>query len=488
MTPFEVANYIDDLVLLVDQDGRVKWANRVFLQRKNISLIQVQGQDAFHLLNGDQKLDFTVNQLQQVIAADQPLAFSAIFHSVDQFPSSVNWISQACAEIENHAVLVGRWNTNADQNSETNKPNEHDAARYYQTLSRNSAFFIVRIDMEGKYSYVNRFFASVMGYPEEELVGRHSFETIVDEDRDKCNEVVMQCFANPGKPFAIALRKPSKNGIIYNQWEFTALTNDDGVPQEIFCIGYEITPLLERQQELLKLAQITNEQNERLTQFTHIVSHNLRSHVSNIKGLMEITDIEDKESLAKNWGMLKQASASLEATLRSLNEVISISTTGPSSFKQVNAMEMLELVKKSLQSQIDQTKAILETSGNLNQWLMVVPAYFESILFNLISNALKYRHPDRTPEVNISIENRGNDCIIQVSDNGLGLDLNRYGKKLFGMYKTFHGNSDARGVGLFITKTQVESMGGNIAVASTPGIGTTFTITLHEQNIAYTSH
>jgi signal transduction histidine kinase len=65
---------------------------------------------------------------------------------------------------------------------------------------------------------------------------------------------------------------------------------------------------------------------------------------------------------------------------------------------------------------------------------------------------------------------------LEISDNGRGIDLNQYGDKMFGMYKTFHSNPDAKGIGLFITKNQVETMGGSISVTSTVNIGTTFKI------------
>jgi len=104
------------------------------------------------------------------------------------------------------------------------------------------------------------------------------------------------------------------------------------------------------------------------------------------------------------------------------------------------------------------------------------PAYLESILLNLISNAIKYSHPDRKPEVEISANQNGEETILTISDNGIGLDLDKYGDDLFGMYKTFHSNKNSKGIGLYITKNQVESLGGRIKVDSKPGKGTSFTI------------
>ena len=108
--------------------------------------------------------------------------------------------------------------------------------------------------------------------------------------------------------------------------------------------------------------------------------------------------------------------------------------------------------------------------------LKVIPAYWESVLLNLTSNALKYRSPERKARIRISNEREGNYQVLSVQDNGLGIDLTRYGDKIFGMYKTFHQNEDARGIGLFITKNQIEAMGGKIESQSEVGLGSQFKV------------
>lgn len=106
------------------------------------------------------------------------------------------------------------------------------------------------------------------------------------------------------------------------------------------------------------------------------------------------------------------------------------------------------------------------------------PAYLESILINLITNCLKYRHPERALKISISAKRSHKRTKLSVADNGLGIDMSIHGSRLFGMYNTFHKHPDARGLGLFMVKSQVESMGGEITAQSVPGSGTTFTIEL----------
>jgi len=112
----------------------------------------------------------------------------------------------------------------------------------------------------------------------------------------------------------------------------------------------------------------------------------------------------------------------------------------------------------------------------------VIPAYLDSILMNLFTNAIMYKSPDRDPIITLSSSRENGYTILSINDNGLGIDLKKYGDKLFGMYKTFHDNADAKGIGLFLTKNQIEAMGGKITVSSEVGQGTTFYIHFNEDN------
>ncbi len=107
-----------------------------------------------------------------------------------------------------------------------------------------------------------------------------------------------------------------------------------------------------------------------------------------------------------------------------------------------------------------------------------VLAYVESIILNLVTNAIKYRNREKKATLTIQASLDSEYVLLSVEDNGLGIDMDKYGQKLFGMYKTFHGNDDARGIGLFITKNQIESMGGRITVESKVGTGTRFMVKL----------
>jgi signal transduction histidine kinase len=164
-----------------------------------------------------------------------------------------------------------------------------------------------------------------------------------------------------------------------------------------------------------------------------------------------------------------------------LNEVVNIQNPLLLESSKQNLHSYIRNVIYILDTQIKKKNAIINSLVSENIEINYNPAYLDSILLNLISNALKYSSPDRQPIIHIECKAlpgnaEGHQWALSIKDNGLGIDLKNNGHKLFGMYKTFHGNADAKGIGLFITKNQIESMGGSISVESAPNEGTTFII------------
>jgi signal transduction histidine kinase len=143
---------------------------------------------------------------------------------------------------------------------------------------------------------------------------------------------------------------------------------------------------------------------------------------------------------------------------------------------EIRFKDILDRVIQSLEGELIMSGATVTFDFNDAPKINYSKTYLESIFQNLISNAIKYRSPDRLPKLHIASASLGNTVELRVSDNGLGIDMEQFGHKLFGLHKTFHENQDARGVGLFLTKTQIEALGGSITVESKVGHGTTFII------------
>ena len=174
--------------------------------------------------------------------------------------------------------------------------------------------------------------------------------------------------------------------------------------------------------------------------------------------------------------MLKTTSDSLNETMFHLNEVINIRANIDLVSEPLDLEKYIISTRNVLCEQISSNKVTISTEIPAGTLINYNPAYLESILYNIISNSIRYKHPSRKPVININLVEENNIKILEITDNGIGIDLARNGDKIFGMYKTFSNNADSRGSGLFITKNQIDAMGGNITVESEPNKGTTFKI------------
>ncbi len=239
----------------------------------------------------------------------------------------------------------------------------------------------------------------------------------------------------------------------------------------------DITDRKNAEIELNNSFNIVTEQNKRLLNFSYIVSHNLRSHTSNITSLLTLLEEEEsREGKEQLMNHIRNVSDLLNETMINLNDVVSIQKNINLIVEPLPLRSYVDKAIEILSEQIVLKKAVVNNAIPKETIVTYNPAYLESIVLNFISNAIKYSHPERTPLVTISCSEKPGETILQIKDNGTGIDLEKYGHKLFGMYKTFHGNKDARGIGLFICKNQIETMGGKIEVESEIGEGTTFKI------------
>jgi signal transduction histidine kinase len=178
--------------------------------------------------------------------------------------------------------------------------------------------------------------------------------------------------------------------------------------------------------------------------------------------------------------MFKEGTLKLSETIEYLNEIITIQKNSNIQKKSIYLKPELERIKTILQQTIANSQIQIIDTIPSDLIVPAVPAYLDSILLNLLSNAIKYRCPDRQAKLEITFEKLIEYTVIAFKDNGIGLNMERNKHKIFGMYKTFHGNEDAKGIGLFLIKNQIEAMKGKIEVESEEGVGTTFKLYLYD--------
>jgi signal transduction histidine kinase len=222
------------------------------------------------------------------------------------------------------------------------------------------------------------------------------------------------------------------------------------------------------------------QQNNQLKNFTHILSHNLRNHSSNIVSLatfMDETDLnEDNQDVFRR---IKTVSGHLNHTLDDLSQIIKIRESSIES-EELDILTVTEKVLSILSESITDSRTIIDLKYDLKT-VMFPQVYLESILMNLISNGIKYRKDNTPGHITLKFYLNGNGVKeLKYTDHGKGINLDLHADGVFGLYKTFHKHKDAHGVGLFLIKNQIEAQGGRIQVYSKVDLGTTFKITFNE--------
>ncbi len=267
----------------------------------------------------------------------------------------------------------------------------------------------------------------------------------------------------------------SNGTIIWTTLNVSLARDEEGQP--LYYIS-QIRDVTERKRR----TEIIRNQNTRLLNFAYIVSHNLRSHTGNINMLTDMV-IQEENTLERQnlLDMLKRSSGSLVDTLDDLNEVVKVQEGVKIEPVPLNLGDAVQRVLDILGASLKQAGANVSVQIPRNLHVKFNASYLESVIMNLVSNSLKYREASRTLEIDITAKQTEQHIVLFIADNGIGIDLSRHGNKLFGMYNTFHDHPDARGMGLYLTKSQVEAMGGTIVAESALGYGTTFTIQFNRQ-------
>jgi signal transduction histidine kinase len=297
---------------------------------------------------------------------------------------------------------------------------------------------------------------------------------------------IMQAIAEckqSGKGYDMELQiKTANNSRIWVRTRGECQYDTHGKPSRLRGVFMDIDNYKLNELSLNKTVEMVTQNNQQLKTFTHILSHNIRNHASNIS---LVSSLVDEDTLDENnielFQKITRISASLNATLEDLSYAIKIKEDVVES-ELLSFEAITNSVLTVIASDIAISRATIETQFEI-QNIIFPRIYLESILLNLLNNAIKYKQENVEPNITLhTYKDASGRTVLECTDNGIGIDLKLHEKKVFGLYKTFHDRKDSHGVGLFLTKTQVESQGGQITVQSEPDKGSTFKITFNEES------
>ncbi len=395
------------------------------------------------------------------------------------------WVAAAGKAIKKNGKITKLFGTLQDVHEQVMADQKvRESEKLLTTLIDNLPINVFVKDKDSRKLLVNKAECDYLGTQPENLIGKTDFDLydkqVAQISRDEDLEVMRTLEPMLGRQTINVKKDGRATNFLTSK---IPLLDLEGKVNGLIGMSMDITDLKQKENQLHNLINVTAIQNKKLINFAHIVSHNLRSHTANFSMLLDFLikekDEKEKQRIMK---MLSHASDNLLDTLENLNEVVDISTNVNLDKKTLNFSENITKVQQNLSAFFLENEVEFKSSIPKNVTVKSVPAYLESILLNLITNSVKYKSPKRKPIIQLSVKKQGRNIIFSITDNGLGIDLKRYGDKLFGMYKTFHNNKDARGLGLYIIKNQIEAMGGKITVNSVVDKGSTFNVYFNEEN------
>jgi PAS domain S-box-containing protein len=403
--------------------------------------------------------------------------FEKEFHIGDQFACisfSINPI------IEEHYVTglsCFAWDVTSQRQAA--RKIARSEARFRAMIENNYDAIIMR-DEHLKVLYASPSVARMLGYSSQDLEVDIMSGMVHPDDVNNIQQIFKKVLANPDVAFGLELRLRKKNGTyIWTEGTIKNMLRNEYV-KGLVSNFRDITERKESELQRERIAFDLTERNNKLEQYAYIVSHNIRGPVANILGIsnlleMDGASIKDKQ---ESLGHLFNSVRSLDQVIKDLNVILQVQQTINEQKDKVILNDLVDDIQASINDVLRSSGVDISTDFKVTT-ISTVRSYIYSVFYNLITNSIKYRKEGVRPVIRITSE-RSDDCTrIRFIDNGMGIDLDRHGSSIFGLYKRFHiGHAEGKGIGLFMTKAQVEALGGRISIKSQVNIGTEFLIEL----------
>jgi len=358
-----------------------------------------------------------------------------------------------------------------------------EGRQLFKNVFDHSAVGIALVHPDGRWLNVNQATCDLLGYTKEELLNA-SFQDVTHPD-DLATDLayVEEMLQKKRESYQMEKRYITKDGAAIWILLAVSLTWQDGKPAFFISQLIDISAKKRLRMEVEKKNAELESHIVKINEFNRIVAHNLRGPAST---LINMTDFLEKNCNEEDRNFLlskvKDTSMLIIHTLNDLKDLLEIqiqqgSQTAPTYFSDALQSSML-----MLENEVKGADAVLNVRFDVPEVCFPKP-YLDSVFYNLLSNALKYRRDGREPVIDIHTTSRNGHIVLTVKDNGIGIDMQKYGQDLFKYKKVFHKGYESNGVGLFLTRSQIEANNGKIEVESEVDKGTLFRIYFEKQKL-----
>jgi|GEM_PF-1509955 len=342
----------------------------------------------------------------------------------------------------------------------------------YDELTKNMPNMFFSLDCSLRHTSFNKACETFTGRKAEEIIGK----------------TIQEVFPSVEPLFLHEYKEVLKTGKAQNfvstftvgENTFTYIVNIFPTENGISVLMTDLTRQKKSEVATLELVENLQKKNKDLRQFAYTVSHDLRAPIARVLGLVTLSNI-DPEYKIKSKTILENVAieiTDLDNIVKDMNATISVRDEKKKK-EYITFETELNLIKKVLEREIVESKAFITSDFQNLEGIVTVKSYLYSIMYNLLSNAIKYRSSEVPLTIHLYTRQDKDVICLSVKDNGMGIDMEKNGDKIFGLYNRFHGKKiEGKGIGLNLVKAQAESLGGEVKVESTLNYGSTFKIFL----------
>ncbi|OYU56214.1 MAG: hypothetical protein CFE25_02925 [Chitinophagaceae bacterium BSSC1] len=353
----------------------------------------------------------------------------------------------------------------------------------FRSLVHNISDIITIISANGEIQYQSASARQIMGYEENGLRKRNIMEVVHPDDLQLVLTTFQNLVLNGGNSELKEFRLLNTNGeYFYIEAQATNQLNNPSIAG-IVVTSRDVSIRKKAEAEKQSLIQELTKNNADLKQFSYIVSHNLRSPLTNLISMTNLLDMDTikTERSLKLINGFKTTTTRLNETLNDLIHILLVKNNTNIEIKPLSFKLALEQVTQSITAVMENSGIELEIDFSGAPNVLFNQAYLESIFQNLITNSIRYKSPDRVPKVLIKTFKNQQDIHLVFSDNGIGFDMELVKDKIFGLHQKFHHHPESRGIGLYLIHAQITSLGGSISVKSEINVGTIFSIVFKQK-------
>ena len=399
----------------------------------------------------------------------------------------------ALDELLERGNSIAELNSNLEEQIKARNKELKKSKHKYQKLYDYAPEMMISVDLEtNRIMECNLTTCSKLGFSREELIGldigeiyhedslpsiRKAYSKLKNSGNIEGERVLVNTKDNASiDVFLSAIAEKDEDGkVIRSNSILKDITRLVDVEKKLKVINLDLEKIVENRTSELRQA------NEELEEFTYIATHDLKSPLASIKGHLEIIRNEVGRSNIMADRSIQWIEDSIENAENKIQNIIDIAKIKNTKAEEYSKIDLFTLVNKVKEGLTTEQKSQVESfSINANEYIQVVSNkyYLETIINNLVSNAIKYRKHGEKVEINVDLSKKITGIQLIIRDNGLGIDMAKDKLKLFKMFHRIHDHVEGSGIGLYLSSKMVENLGGKMEVESELGRGTTFVITL----------